>query len=205
MKVSEHFKNRKPSSVRKAQIRFSKRNDKDSVTVVNLAIGNISRPMYPAMRKALLDLGIKRKSDGVVKYTPTVGTDSARNAFLKILSAEGYDITVADARFAKPIDEDLLLNLYKNHKILFIVEEGSRGGFSSHCLNIITSSDLLNINSKIIRTLNLPDFFQEHASQNEQLKEANLDTNGIYNKIKFDIEAQKIKLNLKINKGYKNN
>ena len=112
---------------------------------------------------------------------------------------------MADARFAKPIDEDLLLNLYKNHKILFIIEEGSRGGFSSHCLNIITSSDLLTANSKIIRTLNLPDLFQEHASQNEQLIEANLDINGIYNKIKLDIESQKIKLNLKINKGYKNN
>ena len=123
----------------------------------------------------------------------------------KKLESEGYDVTVADARFAKPIDEDLLLNLYKNHKILFIVEEGSRGGFSSHCLNIITSSDLFNTNSKIIRTLNLPDLFQEHASQNEQLTEANLDTNGIYNKIKFDIEAQKVKLNLEIKKGYKNN
>ena len=123
----------------------------------------------------------------------------------KKLQSEGYDLTVADARFAKPIDEDLLLNLYKNHKILFIVEEGSRGGFSSHCLNIIASSDLLNTNSKIIRTLNLPDLFQEHASQNEQLIEANLDINGIYNKIKLDIESQKIKLNLKINKGYKNN
>ena len=119
--------------------------------------------------------------------------------------SEGYDITEADARFAKPIDENLLLNLYKKHKILFIVEEGSRGGFSSNCLNIITSSDLLNTNSKIIRTLNLPDLFQEHASQNEQLIEANLDINGIYKKIKLDIESQKIKLNLKINKGYKNN
>ncbi|MEL1236777.1 MAG: aminotransferase class I/II-fold pyridoxal phosphate-dependent enzyme [Candidatus Neomarinimicrobiota bacterium] len=93
MKISEHFKNRNPSSVRKAQISFSKRNDKDSITVINLAIGNISRPMYPAMRKALLELGTERKSDGVVKYTPTVGTDNARNAFLKILSAEGYDKT----------------------------------------------------------------------------------------------------------------
>ena len=72
-------------------------------------------------------------------------------------------------------------------------------------MSIIASSDSLNKSSKIIRTLNLPDLFQEHASQNEQLTEANLDTNGIYNKIKFDIEAQKIKLNLKINKGYQNN
>ena len=84
MKVSEHFKNRTPSSIRKAQISFSERHDKDSVVVINLAIGNISRPMYPAMRKALFDLGTKRKSDGVVKYTPTVGTDKARNAFLNI-------------------------------------------------------------------------------------------------------------------------
>ena len=64
---------------------------------------------------------------------------------------------------------------------------------------------MLNTNSKIIRTLNLPDLFQEHASQNEQLIEANLDINGIYNKIKLDIESQKIKLNLEIKKGYKNN
>ena len=64
-------------------------------------------------------------------------------------------------------------------------------------------SDSLNISSKIIRTLNLPDLFQEHASQNEQLIEANLDVNGIYNKIKIDIESQKIKPNLKINKGFK--
>ena len=62
---------------------------------------------------------------------------------------------------------------------------------------------MLNTNSKIIRTLNLPDLFQEHASQNEQLIEANLDTKGIYNKIKLDIDSQKVKLNLKINKGYK--
>ena len=61
MKISEHFENRNPSSVRKAQISFSKRNDKDSITVINLAIGNISRPMYPAMRKALLDLGTRKK------------------------------------------------------------------------------------------------------------------------------------------------
>ena len=51
----------------------------------------------------------------------------------------------------------------------------------------------------------MPDLFQEHASQNEQLTEAKLDINGIYNKIKLDIESQKIKLNLKSNKGYKNN
>ena len=66
------------------------------------------------------------------RYSYFIYWNFIRNSIrsFKKLESEGYDITVADARFAKPIDEDLLLNLYKNHKILFIVEEGSRGGFS---------------------------------------------------------------------------
>ena len=122
----------------------------------------------------------------------------------KKLKTEGYNITVADARFAKPIDKNLLIDLYNNHKILFIIEEGATGGFSSHCLNIITSNDMLNKTPKIIRCLTLPDFFQEHASQKEQLIEANLHVDGIYNKIKACIKSQKIKKNLEINKRLKN-
>ncbi len=122
----------------------------------------------------------------------------------KRLETEGYNITIADARFAKPIDKNLLMDLYNNHKILFILEEGATGGFSSHCLNIITSNEMLNKTPKIIRCLTLPDIFQEHASQKEQLIEANLDVDGIYNKIKACIKSQKIKKNLEINKRLKN-
>ena len=91
--LSNHFKNRSPSSIRRAQIEFSKREDIDSVDVVNLAIGNISLPMYPAMRKRLNQLGSTRFSDGVVKYTSSNGNKEARKAFLNILEAEGIDST----------------------------------------------------------------------------------------------------------------
>ena len=63
---------------------------------------------------------------------------------------------------------------------------------------------MLNKTPKIIRCLTLPDFFQEHASQKEQLIEANLHVDGIYNKIKACIKSQKIKKNLEINKRLKN-
>ena len=93
MKVSNHFKNRLPSAIRSAQILFSKRKDIDDIKIVNMSMGNISLPMYPAMLKRLKNLGVSRLSDGVVKYTQTAGTINARNAFLNILSAEGFDIT----------------------------------------------------------------------------------------------------------------
>ena len=93
MKISNHFQNRSPSAIRSAQIAFSEREDIDEIKVINMAIGNISLPMYPAMRKKMKALGDSIFSDGVVKYTPTVGTENARNAFLNILAAEGYDTT----------------------------------------------------------------------------------------------------------------
>jgi aspartate aminotransferase len=93
VKLSQHFKNRSPSSIRRAQIKFNQRKDKGSIDVINLAIGNISMPIYPAMRKRLTELGTERFSDGIIKYTPTPGIDEARNAFLNILKAEGLDST----------------------------------------------------------------------------------------------------------------
>ena len=60
------------------------------------------------------------------------------------LLAEGCSITVADARFAKPIDTELLEDLWKNHSKLIIIEEGSVGGFSSHCLHFLSSKGVLN-------------------------------------------------------------
>ena len=89
--LSSHYQERLPSAIRQAQIIFSQRDDKDSVQVVNLAIGNVSLPMHPAMKKRMNDLGENGFSDGVVKYTPSVGTDEARNAFLNIIGSEGVD------------------------------------------------------------------------------------------------------------------
>ncbi len=88
-------------------------------------------------------------------------------------------ITVADARFAKPIDTQLVEKLWKEHKKLIIIEEGSAGGFGSHCLHFLSSKDLLNKHDKEIKCLTMPDNFQDHASQKEQLAKAGLDTDGL--------------------------
>ena len=90
-KLSSHFINRLPSAIRQAQIIFAQREDRDDIQVVNLAIGNVSLPMHPAMKNRMNELGDKRFTDGVVKYTPSVGTDEAREAFLNIIGSEGVD------------------------------------------------------------------------------------------------------------------
>ena len=89
--VSKHYIQRKPSSIREAQIAFGRRKDKESIKVINLAIGNISMPMYPAMQLRLNELGNSIFSDGIIKYTPTVGTKDANKAFLNILESEGVN------------------------------------------------------------------------------------------------------------------
>jgi len=95
------------------------------------------------------------------------------------LKSEGYSITVADARFAKPIDYKLLSKLWEEHEKLIIIEEGSVGGFSSHCLHFMSTQGYLNQSNKEIRCLNMPDNFLDHASQNEQLAQAGLDEHGL--------------------------
>ena len=90
-KLSQHYKDRSPSAIRHAQIEYSNRKDKNSVEVINLAIGNISLPMHPAMHKRMKEIGKTRFTDGVVGYTSTVGNKETRDSFLNILEAEGID------------------------------------------------------------------------------------------------------------------
>jgi aspartate aminotransferase len=92
-KLSTHFENRQPSAIRQAQIIFSQRHDKDTIRVINLAIGNVSLPMHPAMQKRMNDLAKIGFKDGVVKYTASVGTEEAQSAFLNIIASEGVDVS----------------------------------------------------------------------------------------------------------------
>ncbi len=111
-----------------------------------------------------------------------LGLGTRVGAALKVadnLSQNNIKITVADARFAKPIDTELLEKLWNEHQKLIIVEEGSAGGFSSHCLHFLSSKNLLNKHDKEIKCLTMPDDFQDHASQNQQLAKAGLDTEGL--------------------------
>ena len=94
------------------------------------------------------------------------------------LGAMGLSTTVADARFAKPLDEDLLLRLAREHEVLLTVEEGAQGGFGAICLHRLAASGALD-NGLKIRTLTLPDHFQEHDKPELQYAEAGLDAASI--------------------------
>ncbi|MEM7650537.1 MAG: 1-deoxy-D-xylulose-5-phosphate synthase [Pseudomonadota bacterium] len=87
-------------------------------------------------------------------------------------AAEEIDATVADMRFAKPLDEALVRDLAANHKTLITIEEGSRGGFGSFVLDFLANNDLLN--GLRVRTLTLPDTFQDQDTPNKQYEEAAL-------------------------------
>jgi len=95
------------------------------------------------------------------------------------LVAEGVRVTVADARFAKPLDTDLIDQLATQHKALIIVEEGSPGGFSAHVMSYLANEGHLDGGLKA-RALTLPDAFIDHDSQQDQLAMAGLDADGVY-------------------------
>jgi 1-deoxy-D-xylulose-5-phosphate synthase len=94
------------------------------------------------------------------------------------LSAHGLSTTVADARFAKPLDVDLLLRLAREHEVLLTIEEGSVGGFSSFVLQTLAEQGVLDRGIKV-RPMVLPDIFIDHDSPNAMYAQAGLDAKGI--------------------------
>ena len=94
------------------------------------------------------------------------------------LDAAGLSTTVADARFAKPLDTDLVERLARNHEVLITVEEGSVGGFASHVLQHLAHAGLLE-NGLKVRPLVLPDAFVDHAKPEKMYADAGLDSAGI--------------------------
>ena len=95
-----------------------------------------------------------------------------------LLAARGLSATVADARFAKPLDLDLLLRLARDHEALVTVEEGAMGGFGAFVLQALAQHGALDRGLKI-RTLNLPDIFQDHDKPDLMYADAGLDAEGI--------------------------
>lgn len=96
----------------------------------------------------------------------------------ELLAARGLSTTVADARFMKPLDEDLVRRLAQNHEVLITVEEGAPGGFGAQVLQFLAREGLLDGGLKV-RTLSLPDRYIEHDSQAQQLIEAGLTAHDI--------------------------
>jgi 1-deoxy-D-xylulose-5-phosphate synthase len=89
------------------------------------------------------------------------------------LAAHGLPATVADARFAKPLDEDMIRRLAGEHEVLITIEEGAIGGFASHVLDFLARDGLLDKGLKI-RPMYIPDRFIPHASPEEQYEDAGL-------------------------------
>ena len=94
------------------------------------------------------------------------------------LDAAGLSTTVADARFAKPLDLDLIRQLASHHEVLVTIEEGSVGGFGAHVLHFMASAGLLDHGPKV-RTLTLPDQWVEQAKPETMYANAGLDRAGI--------------------------
>jgi 1-deoxy-D-xylulose-5-phosphate synthase len=94
------------------------------------------------------------------------------------LDAAGLSTTVADARFAKPLDHDLIRQLARHHEVLITIEEGAVGGFGSHVLQFLAMEGLLDHGLKV-RPLVLPDIWMEQAKPDAMYAKAGLDRAGI--------------------------
>ena len=98
------------------------------------------------------------------------------------LDAKGISTTVADARFAKPLDQKLIMNLCLNHEVLITIEEGSIGGFGSHVFQMLSERGIFDKGLKI-RSMILPDQFIDHDTPENMYKTAGLDAKAIEQKV----------------------
>lgn len=94
------------------------------------------------------------------------------------LEAKGLSTSVADLRFVKPLDTQLIDRLMRSHEVIITAEEGAIGGLGAHVLTHASDTGMLDDGLKI-RTLRLPDKFQDHADPSRQYSEAGLDADGI--------------------------
>ena len=95
-----------------------------------------------------------------------------------LLAAHGISATVADARFAKPLDHDLITRLAREHEALVTIEEGAMGGFGAFVLQFLASEGALDAGLKV-RTMHLPDVFQDQDAPAAQYAEAGLNAEHI--------------------------
>src|ERR1700751_997033 len=98
------------------------------------------------------------------------------------LAAHGLSTTIADARFMKPLDVDMVLKLARDHEILLTIEEGSIGGLGSHVMQVLAEHGMLDGGLRM-RAMVLPDAFLDHDSPNAMYARAGLDAKGIVAKV----------------------
>lgn len=114
------------------------------------------------------------------------------------LAALGLSTTIADARFMKPLDTELVLKLARDHEILITIEEGAVGGFGSHVAQYLTDQGVLDTGMVKFRSMVLPDVFQDHDTPAAMYGRAGLDAKGIVAKVfealGKDVKTETVKL-----------
>jgi 1-deoxy-D-xylulose-5-phosphate synthase len=114
------------------------------------------------------------------------------------LAALGLSATIADARFMKPLDEEMILKLARDHEILITIEEGSIGGFGSHVMQFVSDQGMLDNGMLKFRSMILPDMFLDHDTPAAMYSRAGLDSKSIVKKafeaLGKDFKAETVKL-----------
>ena len=106
----------------------------------------------------------------------------------EILLKKGIDITIIDARFAKPLDEKLIMEAANNHEVLISIEEGSVGGFGSHVMQFLSNRGVFDKGLKF-RSMILPDLFIDQDTPEKMYEKAGLDSLSIANKIEETLNS----------------
>ena len=100
----------------------------------------------------------------------------------EILSSKGIKVTIIDARFAKPLDEKLIMEISANHEVVVSIEEGSVGGFGSHVMQLLSNRGVFDKGLKF-RAMILPDNFIDQDDPKKMYEKAGLDSDAIVNTI----------------------
>jgi 1-deoxy-D-xylulose-5-phosphate synthase len=106
----------------------------------------------------------------------------------EILSKKGIEITIVDARFAKPLDEKLIIEVATNHEVLISIEEGSVGGFGSHVMQLLSNRGVFDRGLKF-RSMTLPDLFIDQDTPEKMYQIASLDSLSIVRKIEDTLKS----------------
>ncbi|WP_313389161.1 1-deoxy-D-xylulose-5-phosphate synthase, partial [Rhodospirillum rubrum] len=139
---------------------------------------------------------IVREGKGVALLSIGTRLQSCLEA-CEILAARGLTPTVADARFLKPFDEELVADLAARHEVLIVVEEGAIGGFGAHVATWLTNQGLLDGGLKL-RALHIPDRFFEHDAPEVQCAKAGIDAQAITTAV---LDALKLETSATIDAG----
>ncbi len=106
----------------------------------------------------------------------------------EILTKKGIDITIVDARFAKPLDEKLIMEIATNHEVVITIEEGSIGGFGSHVMQLLSDRGVFDKGLKF-RSMFLPDIFLDQDSPDKMYETAGLNAKSIADKIEDTLKS----------------